>query len=287
MIGGVSVASDPWVVLGIANGATEDEVQAAYRRRARECHPDLHPDNPRAVDEFRQVREAYSALKHRASEPPLEPEPEPDPLDVKGVVDNLFGDKRARRSTAPPPKAPKRRSRSRAGSMGMSFSIPFDAAVLGGDHVLEVPGQNGVGSRKMKITLPPGVESDDMFRIQGEVLRARIAPHAWFSRDGDDVLVDLPLTLAELTFGASVRIPTVHGSVEVSVPAGTNPGKRLRLKGKGVPGKGDQHCLITLAPPDQNDPEIRAALVALHHRDRSSPRPWDPVGTETKVDGLD
>lgn len=276
-------------MLGVSLGASEEEIQAAYRRRARDCHPDLRPDNPGAAAEFRRVSEAYAQLRTKPADKPSGAAAEaPDELDIKDVVDRAFGQSRPRQhrrtsSAAPPP----RRAHSRAGALGPSFIVPFEAAILGGDHVLEVPGHRGVGTRKLKISLPPGVEPDDMFRIKGEIMRALIAEHPYFTRDGHDVLITVPLTIAEITFGATVRVPTVNGTVELTVPARTKPGRRLRLKGKGVPGKGDQHCVIGLVPPDPADADVRAAIEALHRRERLSPRPWDPKGTRTGVKGLD
>ncbi len=150
--------------------------------------------------------------------------------------------------------------------------VPFEAAIAGGEHLVSVDFGHGVS--KLRVTLPAGLEEDQRFRVDGRMVRARVGAHAHLRREGQDVLLELPLTLVELVRGARVRVPTAFGSVEIHVPRGARPGQKLRLRGRGVGGQGDQLCTLALAPlPTGADAERH--YVALDALRVGPARPWD------------
>lgn len=150
--------------------------------------------------------------------------------------------------------------------------VPFEAAITGGEHLVSVDFGHGV--TKLRVTLPAGLEDDQRFRVDGRMVRARVGAHAHLRREGQDVLLELPLTLVELVRGARVRVPTALGSVEIQVPRGARPGQKLRLRGRGVGGQGDQLCTLALAPlPTGADAEHH--YVALDALRVGPARPWD------------
>ena len=314
----VATDSDPFALLGVSPGASEEELQAAYRARARACHPDLHPNDPSAAEEFRRITEAYETLKFRNfSLPYSEQEADRTHIDienatqvdiehaaekarrqaerVRDAVDGMFGDRSPPRAQPPRPQpsSPPPRPRARSGGSAANVvrdegpgrgtvEVPFEAAIVGGAHVLDVQPTGGLSMRRLRITLPCGVKPGDKFRIESEVVEAVIPTHAYFRREGDDVLVDVPLSVSEAYFGARVRVPTVDGGVELSFPAGTRAGQRFRLRGKGVPGRGDQFCVAQVAIPESDGPRIRALIREIDEIDSHSPRAWDPPGAKTR-----
>jgi DnaJ-class molecular chaperone len=282
----VAAADDPHAVLGVAPGATQDEIRAAFRAKARAHHPDARPDDPHAAETFRRIREAYQKLrgqepmtKKRAGTSKASAKAKPRPASSsRDVFDRAFHQKReeARYGFHRP------RADSSTGARAGTMTVPFSAAVLGGEHVLDVE-YDGLLPRRVRVVLPPGVEQDQPFKLEGKIVRAVVKPHPFLRRDGKNVILDLPLSVAELALGARVLVPTVDGSVEIAVPPGSKPGQRLRLRGKGVAGKGDQLCVLGLALPSLEKEGVREALLRLERSDDRSPRPWDPEGAKTKA----
>ncbi|MFO0726904.1 MAG: DnaJ domain-containing protein [Myxococcota bacterium] len=277
-------AFDPHAILGVPKDASQEEIRAAFKKKARAHHPDARPDDPRAAETFREIREAYQILrgKERPRRDRAGPSPEPKPgakKKEKDVFERVFHKKRAeaRYGTSPFSRPP--RGDSEPGSTGALF-VPFAASILGGEHLLELA--IGTERKRLKVTIPAGVEQDQVLRVENQLYVVRIEPHPFLRREGKNVALDLPLTTAELLLGARVRVPTVDGLVELTVPRGTRPNQRLRLRHKGVGGEGDQLCTVVLELPDAGREEIRAVLRALDSLDRRSPRPWDPPQAPTR-----
>lgn len=132
---------------------------------------------------------------------------------------------------------------------------------------------------RVRVRLPRGVEDGARLRLEGKgaplgperqgdlVIRVRVRPHSYFHRHGDDVHADLPLTLAEAILGAEVEVPTVQGRVKVKIPPGTQGGRRIRLRGRGIHPSGgepgDHYCRVTLAVPDGDDPAVKELLERI------------------------
>ncbi|MCR9073154.1 MAG: DnaJ domain-containing protein [Alphaproteobacteria bacterium] len=149
------------------------------------------------------------------------------------------------------------------------LKVPFVEAVAGIKKRVTLS-----DGKVVNLTIPPGTEEGTVLRLKGQgkpahgalpagdaYLELNVEPHASFTRDGNDILLDLPITLQEAILGASVTVPTVHGPVSLKIPKGSNGGKRMRLRGKGVPAKGggddgDQYVTLRLVLPEKPDAEF-------------------------------
>jgi DnaJ-class molecular chaperone len=154
----------------------------------------------------------------------------------------------------------------KGGNINLALSLDFLDAVRGGKHRVTMP-----DGRTLDVDLPAGIEDSGIVRLKGQglpgtgggpagdaLITVRLRPHPWLHRDGDDIRLDLPVTLAEAVLGAKVRVPTIDGPVMLSVPKGANNGTVLRLKGKGVLDphrgvRGDQYVTLRIALPEQPD----------------------------------
>jgi curved DNA-binding protein len=181
------------------------------------------------------------------------------------------------------------------------LALTFDQAVRGVQTQLTVqrPQPDGaVRPERIDVRVPPGVRDGQRLRLRGKgapgtgggpagdlYLVIRVAADPLFRRDGQDVYIDVPVTVAEAALGAAVDVPTVHGRTAVRVPPGTAGGTKLRLKGQGVPqpggqGRGDQYCVIRIVPPRTLTDEQKRLFEALRaaETDAENPRrgpPWN------------
>jgi DnaJ-class molecular chaperone len=311
--------ADLYSQLGVARGASEADIKKAYRKLAKELHPDRNKDNPKATERFGKVTRAYDILTdkdkraqydrgeidedgnpkmpfgfgaggHGGATSGFRPGRGPgggfemggETADLSDLFEGLFsgGGRRSgpfggfgsRGRGAPPAKG---------ADVGYRLSVPFaDAALLKDQRVTLSSG------RTVDIKLPKGVEDGTKIRLAGQgepgpggngdaIVTIHIEPHRFFTRDGDDVRLDLPVSLDEAVLGAKVKVPTVDGAVMLSVPKGSSSGKVLRLKGKGFTGKngqrGDQ--LVTLAVDvPANDAELERFAEAWGGRGKGNPR---------------
>lgn len=292
------MASDPYTTLGVARGATEKEIKSAYRKLAKELHPDANKDNPKATERFSIVTSAYDLLSDkdkRARFDRGEIDADGNPMGYGGGggfgggshrgfggsggpgagfegfssegidLGDLFGDMFGRGGGARggDPFGGARQQR-RAAPKGanvayrLSVSLP-DAANLAPQRITLGDGKT------IDLKLPNGVEDGTQMRLAGKgeagpggagdaIVTIQVQPHPSFKRDGDDVRLDLPVTLDEAVGGAKVRVPTVGGAVMLSVPPGSSSGKVLRLKGRGFTRKdgtrGDQMVTLEIVLPE-------------------------------------
>ncbi|MEA3054004.1 MAG: hypothetical protein QOG72_2907 [Sphingomonadales bacterium] len=289
--------ADLYSQLGVKRDAGEAEIKKAYRKLAKELHPDKNKDNPKASERFSRVTQAYDILSDKdkrarydrgeidedgkprapfgygggAGQRPAGASggfrrgPTPDfgggeEIDLSDLFDGLFGSggEAQRRaggggfggfgSRRPPP--PPQKGADVAYRLPVSFE---DAAALKEQRVTLA------GGKTVSIKLPAGVEEGSKIRLAGQgqagpggngdaIVTISIKPHRFFVRDGDNIRLDLPISLDEAVLGAKVKVPTVDGPVMLSVPAGTSSGKVLRLKARGFTAKGGQRGdqLVTL-----------------------------------------
>jgi len=152
-------------------------------------------------------------------------------------------------------------------------AIPFQVAVQGGSVNVQVNG------RELAVKIPAGVEDGQSLRLQGQApgggnlrLVLRVQPHPYFRREGDNIILEVPLSLAEATLGTKVEVPTLDGTrLSVKVPPGTSSGSRLRLRGKGIKG-GDQFIEIKVVVPAPKDDRSRQLLEEFARLNPQSPR---------------
>ncbi len=285
-------AADPYSVLGVARGASEADVKKAYRKLAKELHPDTNKDKA-AAERFSRVTAAYDLLsdkdkRARFDRGELDGDGNPaapfgyggggggfNPsagggADFGDIFEGLFGGRAGRGGfgarTAPPQKG---------ANAAYRLAVTFEDAAAGRPQRITL----GDG-KTIDLKLPHGVENGTQMRLSGKgepgpagngdaIVTIQIGNHAFYRRDGDAVRLDLPVTLAEAVLGGPVRVPTVDGPVMLNVPAGSSSGQTLRLKGKGFTGKtgtrGDQLVTLEIMLPG-ND----AALVAWAEENRAT-----------------
>jgi curved DNA-binding protein len=270
---------DYYETLGVPPGADADVIKSAYRRLARKYHPDVSKEKD-AEERFKAVNEAYEVLhdaKKRAAydrlraggfrpgeefRPPPNWQPEGefefgdgDGAGFSDFFEALFGRMRGgTRGTQP-----QRDLRAR-------LEIDLETAFGGGKQRIQLNG------RVLDVKIPAGVQAGQQIRLAGQaegggdvILEVQFRPHPQFAVEGRDVVARVPLTPWEAALGAAITVPTLGGPVELKVPAGSDTGKRMRLKGRGLPGSppGDQYVLLELHAPPATSAAQRAAYEAL------------------------
>jgi len=287
------MAADPYTLLGVSRTATEADIKKAYRKLAKELHPDRNTDNPKAAEKFSQVTSAYDLLSDkdkRARFDRGEIDGDGNPAapfgygaggggpqggfradfggeqagDFSDLFEGLFGGRgRAGGAGGGFAGGFGRRPQPKGANVAYRLTVPFtDAATLAPQRITLADGKT------IDLKLPAGVESGTQMRLSGKgqpgpggngdaIVTIEIQPHRFFTRDGDDVRIDLPISLAEAVLGASVRVPTADGAVMLTVPKGSSSGKTLRLKGKGFHkkggGRGDQLVTLMVDLPVDDD----------------------------------
>jgi curved DNA-binding protein len=274
---------DYYEVLGVARGADADVVKRAYRKLARKYHPDVSKEK-NAENKFKEVQEAYEVLR--------------DP-EKRAAYDQLGRNYRPGQQFRPPPDWSQRFGHSDSQRFsdlnGFSdfFSTLFGGAAGGGgggaapdadaghlDVTVEeaftgtkrrVMLNEAGHSRSVDVQIPPGVSEGQSLRISGTggrsslIFRVRVRPHALYTLQGKDVQIDLPMAPWEAALGAKVAVPTLGGTVELTVPAGAQSGQKLRLRGRGFPGTppGDQIVSSKLVTPAAQTPEAKEAYERM------------------------
>ena len=271
---------DYYQVLGVTRSAGEDEVKRAYRKLARKYHPDVSKER-NAESKFKDVQEAYEVLR--------------DP-EKRAAYDQLGRDYRPGQQFRPPPDWSQRFGHSGGqrfsdsnGGFSEFFSSLFGGAAGGPQPetdagYLDVTVEEAFAGTKRRVMLnetgrprsvdvqiPPGIGEGQSLRIAGGgggaslIFRVRLRPHSLYVLLGKDVQVELPLAPWEAALGAKVTVPTLGGTVELTVPAGAQSGQKLRLRGRGLPGtpSGDQIVIIKLVTPLAQSPQARAAYERM------------------------
>jgi len=287
------MAADPYTLLGVSRTATEADIKKAYRKLAKELHPDRNTDNPKAAEKFSQVTSAYDLLSDkdkRARFDRGEIDGDGNPAapfgfggggggpqggfradfggeqagDFSDLFEGLFGGRgRAGGAGGGFAGGFGRRPQPKGANVAYRLTVPFtDAATLAPQRITLADGKT------IDLKLPAGVESGTQMRLSGKgqpgpggngdaIVTIEIQPHRFFTRDGDDIRIDLPVSLSEAVLGASVRVPTADGAVMLTVPKGSTSGKTLRLKGRGFHkkggGRGDQLVTLMVDLPVDDD----------------------------------
>ena len=275
---------DPYQVLGIERSASADEVQKAYRKLAKKLHPDLNPGNKDSESRFKEVASAYDLL----SDPAKRQRFDAGEIDASGAERQRPRYYRDYAQEA----APGSRYENRSGFADFAEADSFFAEILrrqaeqaryarGSDlhyrlTVDFLDAVNGASKRltmpeggTLDVTIPPGIQEGQTLRLKGRgapspgegesgdaLVEISINPHRFFTRHGDDIHLELPVTIKEAILGARVRVPTPQGPVIVTIPKGSNTDSILRLKGKGVArrgGPGDQLIKLKVVLPPEPD----------------------------------
>ncbi len=283
---------DPYEILGVAKTATADDIRKAYRKLAKKLHPDLNPGDKRAEEQFKEVAAANDLL----SDPDKRRRFDAGEIDASGAEkappharyyrdyageaghpyeghgaygdfaqgDDMFADLLRRAAE---------QARRRPGAdLHYELQVEFLDAVNGATRTITLP-QGGT----LNVTIPAGVEDGQILRLRGKgapspgegppgdaLVQIVVRPHRFFTRDGDNILLDLPVTVKEAALGAEVRAPTTTGSVMLKIPKRSNTGDMLRLRGKGVKkrdGAGDELVKLKVVMPTEAEPELEAFLA--------------------------
>jgi curved DNA-binding protein len=291
---------DYYEVLGVPRNASEADIKKAYRKLARQHHPDRNPGNKQAEALFKEVQEAYDVLHDKSKRAQYDrfgfagPGGQGpfqgggagpggfefqgvNPEDLESILGAFgggggFGDLFGRRGRG------RGRTARAAESVEADVRIPFLKAALGGTVSLNVEG------RTIEVRVPVGVTEGKKLRLAGQgpgggdlLVRIKIEPHPYFRREGNNVILDVPVSVSEAILGAKVDVPTLDGThLTVKVPPGTSSGARLRLRGKGIAG-GDQYIEIKIAVPKVEDERSRELIEEFARLNPRSPRenvPW-------------
>ncbi len=208
-----------------------------------------------------------------------------DPETFDTIFGDLFGSRRGgqRAGRAGGPHAGGRAHPPTAGEdIEHTLSVPFGVAALGGSESVRLTLGDG-STQSIDVKIPVGIRSGSKLRVKGKgrpganggppgdlILVIQVGEHPWFRRDGLDLLLDVPITIAEAALGTVIQVPLLKGSVKLKVPAGTASGAKLRAKGKGlVDAKGDAgdfYAVIRIVPPESLTDAERTALEAMHER---------------------
>jgi DnaJ-class molecular chaperone len=304
--------ANPYETLGVAANASQDDIRKAYRKAAKETHPDLNPGKPEAEQRFKEINAAYDivgdAEKRKRydageiDETGAERQPErhfyreyaeADPGGRYGrgasgaggqspgggnfdydIFSDLFRGRGGERATFRMPPQ----------DVSYALEIDFLDAVRGAQKVVSMP-----DGKKLDITIPAGIRDDQVLRLKGQGLpgsdgqtgdayvQISIRPHPDFKREGFDILTTLPVSLGEALNGASIRVETVDGPVDVRVPKGAKDGTKLRLRGKGLSRgtggeRGDQFVAIHIVPPEGADEALANFMAEWEKAHPQNPR---------------
>ncbi len=289
------MADDPYSILGVAKTASAEDITKAYRKLAKKLHPDLNPGDKAAEEKFKTITGAYDIVgdeekRGRYDRGEIDASGQEKPQqryyreyaggedgaryrsaagfeDIGGFSD-LFGDLFGRGGGA-------------GGRGGARFSMRGQDA----QYRLDVDFLDAVNGTKTRITLPDGATLDvtipagvsdgQVLRLKGKghpgmgegesgdaLVEVAVRPHAVFKREGDDIVVEVPITFDEAVLGGKVEVPTIGGRVFATVPPGSNTGQTLRLKGRGIKSRsgaaGDQLVRLNVIMPDRIDDELKS-----------------------------
>jgi DnaJ-class molecular chaperone len=307
---------DPYDVLGVSKTASQKEIKSAYRKLAKELHPDLHPGDTSLEQRFKEVSQAYTLL----SDPEKRAKYDRGEIDASGQetpfgpgghyrqyaeggrgtkyysrtfdfgaedfsVEDLFADLFGGSHGAARGHGGGRHARHKGQDVSYTLRIGFlDAAVGASKRVRMGDGKT------IDVKIPPGTEDRQTLRLKGQgmpgigggpagdaYVEIHIEPHPFFTRKDNDVHVEVPVSLQEAVLGATIRVPTIDGPVSMKIPAGSNTGKTMRLKQRGIldrrsKTRGDQYVKLKVVLPDGVDEDLKRFLEKWGPKHAYDPR---------------
>jgi len=302
------MAEDLYSVLSVPKTASAEDITKAYRKLAKKLHPDLNPGDKAAEEKFKKVTAAYDILgdaekRGRYDRGEIDASGQETPqqryyreyaggedgaryrstagFEDIGAFSDLFGDLFGERGGM-------------RGGRGARFSMRGSDA----QYRLDVDFLDAVNGTKTRITLPdggtldvtipPGVNDGQVLRLRGKgnpgigegepgdaLIEIHVRPHPVFKREGNDIVLEVPITFDEAVLGGKIEVPTIGGRVFATVPPGSNTGQTLRLKGRGIKTKGsagDQLVKLSIILPDRIDDDLKRFAETWREAHRYDPR---------------
>ena len=294
---------DYYQTLNVKPDALDKEIKQAYRRLARQYHPDVNPGDEAAEQKFKEISEAYEVLSNTETRAKYDRFGHQafdsgsgfggfqtgnirDIFGSRGgfaegfgtIFEDLFGGGGRSGPIA-----------QRGQDIEQTLEISFEDALRGTTRRVRLRHRDGsVEERQVKI--PPGVDTGSKIRIAGKggtgtaggpagdlYVAMRVKPHAYFERRGSDIECEVPVTLAEAVLGAKIEVPTIDGPTAMTLPPGTQNGRRFRLRGKGAPdrqgkARGNQYVRVHVVLPEEVDDRSRELLEEFSARNPMQPR---------------
>lgn len=294
------MVTNPYETLGINRDATQEQIRAAYRKLAKKLHPDLNPGDRGTEERFKAVSAAYDLLgdpekraqfdrgeidasgAERSSERYYRDFQdagghayEGASVDIDDLLSGLFGH-----------DGGDFRAQFRMGGQEVHYRLPveFLEAVNGVTKRISLPDGSTID-----VAIPPGTRDGQALRLRGKglpganggpqgnaIVTICVRPHPFYTRNGDDIEIELPITLREAVLGAKLQVPTPAGRVMMNVPRGSNTGTCLRLKERGAPrsngSRGDAYVILKVMLPERADPDLEAFVQRWPAGEAQNPR---------------
>ena len=294
--------ADLYETLGVQRTDSQDTIRAAYRKLAKKWHPDLNPGNPEAAERFKLINAANDIL----SDPEKRGRYDRGEIDETGAerqrefyhqyADANAGGGAGRRYRAQASSIDPEDLEALFGRFGFGgahgeglnlrgqdvqygLTVTFADAARGATRRLTLP-----DGRTLDVTIPAGTVDGAILRLRGQgepgigkgkpgdaLIEITVAPHPFFRREGDDIILRLPVTLKEAVLGGPIEVPTLGGRVRVTIPAGSGTGTRLRLRGRGI-RKGHQFVELEIVQPPGEEPELAEFLKTWTPKRAFNPR---------------
>jgi DnaJ-class molecular chaperone len=277
-------------ILGVAPDSDARTIKSAFRRLAKQYHPDVNPE-PDAEERFKRILAAFKVLSdperrakydqggysgQRTPGGSHAQDSEGFDEDMGSIFADVFGGRSPMDTSHMQDFGGFDTSIDDGTDLSASVTIDFVTSVRGATRTVTLPG------RAFEIDIPPGIEDGQTLRFEGRgapapategrdgdlLVTVEVEPHELLRRDGLDLLIDLPITMAEAIKGAKIRLPTPHGDFDVTTPAGVDSGRRLRLEGLGIrtgAQRGDLYAIVRIRTPDRDDDAVREAVETLEN----------------------
>ncbi|KTC70263.1 DNA-binding protein DnaJ [Legionella birminghamensis] len=308
---------DYYQIMGLDRNASQEEIKQTYRKLARKYHPDVSKD-PKAEDKFKELGEAYDVLKdpekrakydkygqywkqqseaHQQYGQDYQPQyqytgqSDFDPADFEDFLSSIF----SRQSARGKPSG----YYDQGQDIHAQLTISLEDSYHGAEKLiqLQLPAVNQkreleYQQRAIKVKIPKGIGNKQQIRLKGQggeyapgrhsdlYIEIHIAPHHLFHLDKKDILLKIPISPWEAVLGANIEIPTLGGTVNMKIPPYSQSGKKMRLKGRGLPGNppGDQYITLEIVIPETENSEMKklfeqmAASVHFNPREKMGGR---------------
>jgi len=311
------MSDDPYAALGLTKSATEADIKKAYRKIARTSHPDLNPDDPDAEARFKAASNAYDLLKdpetrarfdrgeidasgaerhqhqhqqqrqyyRQYAEDPGNPYRSARGSEEFDDASDIFAEFLRQQAGGGRRSSTHEGFDIRGQNRRYTLEVPFLDAVNGGSTHITMP-----DGASLKVKIPKGSADGQTIRLRGKgdpgfgkgppgdaLITLSVRPHPLFRRDGNDILITLPIALDEAILGAKVEAPTIDGKVNLTVPKGANSGQTLRLRGRGVAPvgsdkRGDQLVELRIVAPPKIDDALAEFMQDWRKKNHYDPR---------------